>query len=108
MTTIAKNKKAPPHCFCQNTDPASAGFLFPAAELAFSIGYARTCELRALADVQIPAGGAGSEEAGVRLLDALELQARRGDASVSEHRRARERDRKIAETRNEGQSSRRN
>src|SRR2546428_6374897 len=99
MTTIAKNKKAPPHCFCQNTDPASAGFLFPAAELAFSIGYARTCELRALAVVQIPAGGAGSEEAGGRPLDALELQARRRGASVLEHRRAPQGDRQNAETR---------
>src|SRR2546422_9962085 len=95
MTTIAKNKKAPPHCFCQNTDPASAGFLFPAAELAFAIGYARTCELRALADVQIPAGGGGSGEAGGGLLDALGLQARRGGASGSEHRRAREGDPKM-------------
>src|SRR2546428_10045713 len=99
MTTIAKNKKAPPHCFCQNTDPASAGFLFPAAELAFSIGYARTCELRALADVQIPAGGAGSEEAGVRLLDPLELQAPRRHPSVSEHKGARPPHRQIAGTR---------
>src|SRR2546427_13302958 len=100
MTTIAKNKKAPPHCFCQNTDPASAGFLFPAAELAFAIGYARTCELRALADVQIPAGGAGSEEAGVRLPHPLEVPARRGDASGFEPRRGAGRDRNVAQARN--------